>query len=245
MAGSEQTGVGAVAVLAIVDFAKGSRLRGMGNLMFGRWPLARTPGLKFGKVMGSGHEGGFVVKPSASHQGTFAVFDDDAAADAFLNDSKQVALYRELGESWLTLKLRAFTSRGAWSGVVPLALSAPRPTTGAVASLTRGSIRPTKAKAFWSHSPAAQAALEGNADCLLAVGLGEAPLFRQCTFSIWKSEAALEGYARGGAHRTAAHAALEHGHFSESLFARLVPYSAAGRWKGRDAAELGLATAPP
>lgn len=241
--------VGQVAVIALVDFAEGSRWKGIRHLMFGRWPLAKSPGLRFGKVLGSGSEGGFGLEPSASHQGLFCSFDDDATADAFLESSKHVDLYRQHGASWITFKLRAFTMRGAWSGVVPVGTSVERPVSGPVASLTRGSIRPMRARRFWSFSPPAQEAIARHPDAMLGIGLGEAPLFRQCTFSIWKSEAALADYARGPAHLAASQAAMAEGHFSESLFSRLVAYAPRGSWKGLDAKSLGLQedvrTTPP
>lgn len=227
-----------VGVLAIVDFAPGARLAGVRNLMFGRWPLAKVPGLRFGKVLGSGYEGGFGVRPSFSHQGLFAAFDDEAAADAWLEQSEQLALFRARGASWLTLKLRAYASRGAWDGVTPVPCSVERPAGGVIASLTRGSIRLATATTFWSHAPAAQASIAASDACLLAVGLGEAPLFRQCTFTLWRSEAELDAWAKQGPHLAASRAALADSHFSESLFARFVPFDARGSWKGREAASL-------
>jgi spheroidene monooxygenase len=65
------------------------------------------------------------------------------------------------------------------------------------------------------------------------MGLGEAPLLRQATFSIWDDAASVDAYARGGAHGQAARAAYAEGYFSESMFVRFVPYGAQGRWKGR------------
>lgn len=232
--------VGQVGVLALVDFGEGSRWRGLRHLVFGRWALARWAGLRFGKVLGSGYEGGFGVKPSSSHQGLFCTFDDDAAADAFLESSKHIGLYRQHGASCITFKLRAYSIRGAWGGVLPLGQSVERPATGPIASLTRGSIRPTRASRFFSFSPATEEAIMRHPDALLGIGLGEAPLFRQCTFSIWKSEAALMDYARGPAHQAATQAALAESHFSESLFSRLLAYDARGSWKGIEAGSLGL-----
>jgi spheroidene monooxygenase len=229
---------GAVGVLAIVDFAPGARWAGVRNLMFGRWPLARVPGIRFRKVLGSGADGGFGLEPSFSHQGLLAVFDDDAAADAWLASSEQLRLYRAHGASWLTMKLRAYASRGAWDGVEPFSLSAPRPDSGAVASLTRGSIRLSRARAFWAYAPAAQEAIGRAPECLLAVGLGEAPVFRQCTFTLWRSESALDAWSRDDAHRRASEAAVSGQHFSESLFARFVASELRGSWKGVPAEQL-------
>ena len=69
--------------------------------------------------------------------------------------------------------------------------------------------------------------------CLLAVGLGEAPIFRQATFSLWESTDAMNRYARTGAHMEAIQAALQGQHFSESMFVRFRPITPTGVWKGK------------
>jgi len=102
-----------------------------------------------------------------------------------------------------------------------------------VAALTRASIKVSKAAAFWRHAPPSQASLESMDGCQLAVGLGEAPFFRQATFSIWDSVAQMNAYARTGAHLAAIQAAQKHGYFSESMFARFVPLKIQGHWRGK------------
>ena len=66
----------------------------------------------------------------------------------------------------------------------------------------------------------------------MAVGLGEAPVLRQATFSLWQSQADMDRYARSGAHLQAIRAAYEGRYFSESMFVRFVPLLMRGRWKG-------------
>jgi hypothetical protein len=108
-----------------------------------------------------------------------------------------------------------------------------RPNSRPFAVLTRASIVPTKAMAFWRYAPAAQADLGQAPGCLLAMGLGEAPLVRQCTFSLWQDTAAMLAYARQGAHQVASAAAYKHQFFSESLFVRMQVLQMAGVWQGR------------
>jgi spheroidene monooxygenase len=67
----------------------------------------------------------------------------------------------------------------------------------------------------------------------MAVGLGEAPFFRQATFSMWDSVNAMNAYARSGAHLEAIQAAQKNGYFSESMFARFVPLKVHGQWRGK------------
>ncbi len=90
-----------------------------------------------------------------------------------------------------------------------------------------------KAPAFWRLAPAAQTALEAASGCWLAVGLGEAPFLRQATFSVWNNVAAMDAYARAGAHRESIRAAQSQQFFSESMFVRFVPLSIHGTWRGR------------
>jgi heme-degrading monooxygenase HmoA len=63
--------------------------------------------------------------------------------------------------------------------------------------------------------------------------LGEAPFLRQATFSVWDDVAAMDAYARSGAHLDAIRAAQHKHYFSESLFARFVVLGMRGTWKGR------------
>jgi spheroidene monooxygenase len=184
------------------------------------------------KALGSGHEGGFGLRPSASRQGLFALFADEACADEFVHRSPVVSAYRERSADFLLVKLRATSSRGAWAGAT-ITPSIGTPSEGAVAALTRASIRPRSALNFWRHSPLSERALVAASGCRLAVGLGEAPLLRQATFSIWDSQAAMDAYARSGPHLDAIRAAQTGAWFSESMFVRFVPSWLQGQWQGQ------------
>ena len=221
-----------VAVLLLADMAPGSRLWGWSRIVRGPGALGRVPGLGLTKVLGSGHEGGFGLKPSASRQGLFTVFEDEASADRFIERSDVVRAYRKHARELCTVKLRAYSSRGQWAGA-SRPVTAQAPLQGPIAVLTRASIRAMKAFSFWRMAPAAQASLETAPGCTLAVGLGEAPLLRQATFSIWQSTQAMENYARQGAHLAAIRQTQAGGHFSESMFVRFVPLAIQGDWKGQ------------
>jgi len=222
-----------VAVLLLADVAPASRMWGWSRIALGAWPLRRLPGLRLAKALGSGHDGGFGLRPSVSRQGLFALFGSEAEADAFLHASPFPKAYAVRSREFLSLKLRATSSRGAWGGA-GMTATAPAPAgCGPVAALTRASIRPGRARDFWAHSPASERALQTAPGCLLAVGLGEAPILRQATFSLWESQAAMDAYARSGPHLQAIRAASAGGWFSESMFVRFVPLEVRGCWRGR------------
>lgn len=215
-----------------------SRLRtacwpwGWHRTAFGSWLPPQAPGLKFIKTLGSGVDGGFGLLPSPSHQAMFCVFDTDHAARDFIDHSALVDRYRHRSQELFIATLRAASVRGSWDGV-SLAATASLPAEAPVATLTRASIRVPAAAAFWRHAPAAQRGLSDADGCELAIGMGEAPLLRQATFSLWQNTAAMDAYARQGAHLDAIRAAWKHQFFSESMFVRFLPVRLQGQWKGR------------
>ena len=220
-----------VSVLVLADIAPEHRLWGWSRIVKGPLKLRSLNQLRFSKVLGSGFDGGFGLRPSASRQGLFAVFSSLRAADEFVADSDVMHGYREHSSECCVLKLRVWSCRGSWDGQT-LAPSIAPPDGGPVAALTRASIALRKAPAFWRHAPASQTALEAAPGCQLAVGLGEAPFLRQATFTLWDSVAAMDAYARSGPHLEAIKAAAKEQYFTESMFARFVTLSVQGTWKG-------------
>ena len=220
------------AVILLADIADASRLWGWSRIVRGPRALRGIPGLLFSKVLGSGFDGGFDLRPSRSRQGVFALFDSSQKAQDFITHSALVRAYQDRSNEFCWATLKTFSCRGSWDGI-SLQVNAEPPLTGPVAALTRASIKFGKAPAFWRHAPPSQTALEGVDGCQLAVGLGEAPFFRQATFSIWDSVTDMNAYARTGSHLLAIQAAQQHGYFSESMFARFVPLKVQGQWMGK------------
>lgn len=227
---------GTVAVVVLIDIAQHSRLWGFWHFLFCRFALKREPGITFIKVLGSGENAGFGLRPSPSHQGLFCAFVDDAAASNFIAHSTVLSAYRKHAREFFCVKLKAFSSRGTWSSESPLGIASSPPADSRIAALTRASIRPSVAAKFWRRAPPAELSLHNAKGCLLAVGLGEAPLLRQATFTIWESVAAMDAYARTGAHLEAIRAAHAGSFFSESMFTRFIAYDASGAWKSQPAA---------
>lgn len=233
-----------VVVALLVDFMKTHRAWGWMRLVAGAAAYKAVPGLQGAKVMGSGHGGGFTLRPSATHQGLLCRFDGADAAMEFLHGT-QVQGYRDRArECWAGL-MAVTSARGQWDqqswGLSQTAetrlsedwqqkLPAP-PRAPPLAVITRASIHPAKTTAFWRHAPATQAALDAADGCLLAMGLGEAPLVRQCTFSLWQDDASMLAYARQGSHQQASAAAWRQTFFSESLFVRMRVLRMAGVWQ--------------
>ena len=233
------TALTGVVAVVLVDYLHQYKAWGWTRLVRGAGIFRDVPGLQFAKVMGSGHEGGFSLRPSTTHQGLVCMLASAQQGQDFL-DSVFVREARERArESWTGL-LAVTSVRGQWDGQAwgPTSSVALGTYSGdaslqaaPLAVLTRASIRPTKVAAFWRHAPTSQKAMEDAPGCSLAVGLGEAPVLRQCTFSLWRDTSSMEAYARGGAHGAAAQAAHRQDYFSESMFVRLKLLAASGQWK--------------
>ncbi len=206
---------------------------GLARLVLGRRGIGRIEGMRFARVLGSGRHGGFGLAPSFDRQGLIGFFDDEATAQRFASASALMRRYRERSLEMLVAVLRVAACRGSWSGqtLVPTARAEPGQP---VASLTRAAIRPRHALRFWRHSPPAEQAVAQANGCRLAVGLGEAPLLRQATFSLWDNSDAMDAYARRGAHQQAIEGAWRESWFSESMFVRFVPLRIEGRWHGQN-----------
>jgi spheroidene monooxygenase len=233
-------------VLAQMRPGLGHRTWGWRQIAFGRWALRATPGLVFARSLGSGHDGGFGLRPSLDRLGLFLVFDQPDALRAFATGSPQLAALRTHSQEHALLRLRTTRARGSWGGTAilptPDADAPPVAPDAPIAALTRASIRPLRAVDFWRHAPPSEQSLERAAGCRLAVGLGEAPLLRQCTFSLWDSAAAMDRYARAGAHQQAIAASRSGGYFSETMFLRFEPLASEGRWQGRELGPVGAVT---
>jgi len=232
MAGRRMKASDTTALLVLVRWQRAARLWGMLRLPMASLQPLQADGLLFHKVLGSGRNGGFGLTPSFSHMGLFAVFEQRSRAEAFLHQAPLLSEYRARAAELAWLLLRPYSVRGAWSGFTPQShAEAPQPDQP-IASLTRASIRPTRMSAFWSQSPAAEADLSHAQGCQLSVGLGEAPLLRQATFSLWRSVADMNAYARSGAHLRAIQTAYREAHFSESMFVRFTVLACGGAWQG-------------
>ena len=226
-----QSTAGQVAVFLLADIESVHRMWGYARFVIQRFFMRSVTGLVFSKVMGSGFEGGFGLRPSGSRQALFCLFVDEAAADRFLA-SDVARAYASRSREFCTAKLRAYSCKGTWAGRV-IEVTASVPATGPIATLTRASIKPLSAWRFWRMQPASEISLNQADGCLLATGVGEAPFFRQATFSLWTGVDAMNAYARTGAHLAAIQAAHAGGFFSESMFVRFVPLGLTGSWRGQ------------
>ena len=197
--------------------------------------LARTQGLRFWRLLGTGHGRGFSLRPDFSRYGLLAVWESADAADRFMSGSRLMTDYRQRSNECWNVWLAPYDARGAWGGVNPFLPLAPRAGAGPVAVLTRAAIRLSRLRSFWSAVPSTTAGLDRAKGLLASLGTGETPFVRPATFSLWRSEADLVAYAYGDAqHEEVIRRRADEGWYSEELFARFTPLRSEGTWKGTD-----------
>lgn len=212
----------------------------MGRMATDRLLLRRTPGLTFAKLLGTGSGTTFTLRDAdLGHWAVLAAWTSAAAAEQF-ESGPLVRGWDRSAQERLRVLLRPVASRGTWSRRAPFERAplpggtARWPPGAPVAAITRARIRASRALTFWRAVPPVSADLRGRDGLRLAVGIGEAPLGLQGTFSVWRSSRALADFAyRGGPHTEAIRRTAETGWYSEQLFARFAVLDLAGTYRGR------------
>ncbi|MEO1722151.1 MAG: spheroidene monooxygenase [Pseudomonadota bacterium] len=214
-----------------------ARLRQIGSMALGPRALARLPGCGFARMMGTGTGEGFDPAPNTAVWTVLAAWEDrDAAARGLA--ARPFAARAARAEEHCTITMAPLTTTGRWGGVEPFECSetSGSPSLGdrPLAVLTRATVKPRHAWAFWSRVPAINRQIAAGPGMLFRLGMGEVPLLHQVTFSVWQSAEAMRAFAyRGEGHRTAIAAVRSGDWFSEELFARFAVLNTEGRWQGK------------
>jgi hypothetical protein len=199
--------------------------------------LRQVTGLHFFQLLGSGADNGFGFWPNLRRYGLMATWDSPEAAATFFASHPVWAAYQQRSTECWTAELATLQAHGTWDGVEPFGKLPASPTKaeGPVAVLTRASIRLRRAPRFWRFVEPTSRALAGTEGLQLAIGLGELPLVRQATFSVWESVQAMQQYAyRDVRHREVIQLTRQEGWYSEELFARFRVLRSTGTVDGKN-----------
>lgn len=200
-----------------------------------RRSLAATDGLRFWRLCGTGAGSSTAASADLRRRAVFALWADEADLDAFLVKSPLAAAWRGAAEYW-HVRMRGAVGHGTWRGVdVVETLGRPATMDGPVAFITRADIRSSAQRRFQRSGPAVDQELHAADGLRAVVAIGEAPILRQGTFSLWDSAAAARAFAHDSPHhRAVVERTRREGWYSEEMFAAFSPYASSGTWDGVD-----------
>jgi len=181
--------------------------------------LKRFPGIAFYKLLGTGKGETFTPKDANSHRWGLLVVGDEAALSNF-DTSSVIRAWRRISHHEYHALLRPLASHGKWSRREPFLADA-KEWDGQVAAITRARIKWSKNARFWRSVPPVTLSLHSSPGLRSAIGIGEAPLGLQGTYSTWSSSQELRKFAYQSApHLEVIDKTKEIGWYAEELFAR-------------------------
>jgi hypothetical protein len=184
-----------------------------------RGALRRIKGVQFAKMLGTGKGETFTPRDADANQwGALIVI--DSANLLSLDDSKLIKRWRAHSLSEVRYLLDPISSQGLWAKKNPFAYSSVQ-TDGEVVAITRARIKWFQNFKFWRAVPPVTTSLHSSPGLITTIGIGEAPIGLQGTFSRWKTGADLRNFAyKGAAHQGAIAATERYNWYAEELFAR-------------------------
>ncbi|GAB3294192.1 spheroidene monooxygenase [Hymenobacter tenuis] len=224
----------ALTTLSILTLLPDQKRWGFAQMGAAQRPLQRVAGLRFQKLLGSG-AGGFGALPNLRRYGFMAVWESEGAAAEFFAQHPLWQQYQQRTSEIWTAELAPVKSHGLWDGVNPYDYPCEgSKADGPMLVLTRASIRWQKTPRFWRYVAPTSATVAQAPGVRAAIGLGELPVIRQATVSLWDSAQAMQDYAyRNEKHKEVIKLTRQEKWYGEELFARFRVLSSLGTWDGK------------
>lgn len=206
----------------------------MASLGRHRLALRSVEGLEFWRLLGTGRGNDTSPSVDARRTAMFAVWSSEADFERFIEQHHVARRWNEQVESW-AVRLKVAGGGGTWRGA-PVADLVERTTVdGPVAVVTRANVRLRSWRSFGIAGGPVNTDLHRADGLIDVVGIGEAPVGKLATFSLWRSTDAIEQWAYGSAeHLEVMRRTRAERWYSEEMFVRFVPYASTGTWDGRD-----------
>jgi hypothetical protein len=224
----------AIASFHLIRLKPGRQPVALARLGLDRLRMRRTTDVTFWRLLGTGD--GRNTGPGADLRRTalFAIWRDERALDSFM---ASMATRWASAEEQYHVRLRGVGGHGTWRGVDVLGSIEPVADgyDGPLAIITRADVKLRRWRRFAAAGPAVSEALQQAPGLLAVCGIGEAPIGRQATFSLWSGAAAARNYAYATPeHREVIRRTHAESWYGEEMFARFAPYASVGTWDGID-----------
>jgi hypothetical protein len=182
--------------------------------------LRRTKGVTFAKMLGCGKGETFTPSDAdPTRWGCLVVIPENQLAA--IDSSSTIRAWRRKSVSEFRVVLDPIAATGMWSKHKPFEPSAPANFEGQVVAVTRARIKTSQTVRFFKSVPPVTASLHSSPGLISTIGIGEAPIGLQGTFSLWESMQAIKDFAyKGAAHQKAIAQTTEFDWYAEELFAR-------------------------
>lgn len=186
-------------------------------MAFDRFILRSSPNVGFFKSLGTGK--GETFTPRDANPLRWGLIADVGDVDVFDN-SFVIRQWRKNSVHEFRAIIEPISAHGKWAGQEPFTPTV-KDWGGQVIAVTRARVRWSQSLRFWRAVPPVTASLTSAPGLIAAIGIGEAPIGLQGTFSIWESPAALRDFAyRSDAHNEVIAATAKFKWYSEELFSR-------------------------
>jgi heme-degrading monooxygenase HmoA len=198
-----------------------------------RRAVKQLVGLQFAKLMGTGSGETFTMRDAdPKHWALLTTWVDDEHARAF-DRSRVARTWNRTADEHLSITMQPLVSRGKWSGREPFAGPDTKAAPGPVAAITRARIKPQMWTKFWSAVPPVSLDLRNDPGVVFTLGIGEAPVGLQGTFSIWRDAKAISDFAyRRPAHAEVVRKTHELDWYAEEMFTRFQVLDVTGTYDG-------------
>ena len=188
------------------------------QMAIGRSVARNIPGVTFAKLMGTGT--GKTFTPSDADLKQWAIL--------FVAEDLDVVDGSRFIQRWKSRSLKIdkylldpISTHGKWSNREPFDITGKKHAGGPVVAITRARLKWSQSIRFWRSIPPVVLDLHQSPGLLFSIGIGEAPIGLQGTFSLWESAQALRDFAyKNAPHRAVIEDTKRFDWYSEELFAR-------------------------
>lgn len=197
------------------------------------WRMARDPrvltgvtNLDFHKSLGTGTGKRFTARDADLRQ--WALLTCWSGPDTGL--APTMRRWDALAQRHTRFTMAPIASHGQWSGSEPFPRDpAHTKHDGPIAAITRARVRTGLWRTFQRAVPPVADALRNQPGLLYRIGIGEAPIGLQGTFSVWRDAAALRSFAyQQPEHLAVIEQTRDTGWYREELFARFAVLDVSG-----------------